>query len=225
VIDLLSFEKILPEEINAEVLQDLKQSEGWRIAFDFCDPVNHCNSITDPTVSNPFTKEKAYSSDAGHILSTYHVGEETSTDPNFIKMNTYAEMILNVCLSRAKHQGYYYKNASLIRVFWNYYSSSSHGSLHTDSGPWSKMGMDHVLKNKTSSWYSLVYYLNTCEGCGTKVLDTNDGGKITLHPSIEGNAILFPSETLHGGTGAPHMKQRYCVNVMFEAELIKKEEE
>lgn len=223
--NLIQFTEVLSPEINKEILLTLKAMEGWRIAWDFCDHEKYHNIIRDPTVNGVMMGEEVYSSDAGHILSTFHIEEGDKSDPKFVKMNTFAEMILNVCLLRAKSNGYYFKDTSLVRVFWNYYSSSSFGSLHVDSGPWSKMGMDHLVKNKKGSWYSLVYYLNTCNGCGTKVVDTNDNGKITLYPSIEGNAIIFPSETLHGGTGAPHMKQRYCLNVMFEAELIKKEEE
>ena len=30
---------------------------------------------------------------------------------------------------------------------------------------------------------------------------------------------MFPSNTLHGGTGAPHHKQRWCLNVMFESDF------
>ena len=40
-----------------------------------------------------------------------------------------------------------------------------------------------------------------------------------FYESIEGNAIMFPSNTLHGGTGAPHHKQRWCLNVMFESDF------
>lgn len=215
---LISFEQVLPDEINSQIVEDLTKMDGWRIAFDFHDIKKHVNLIVDPTVPGTLEGEPRHSSDAGHILSTYHLEEGAKTYPGFAKMNVYAEMILNICLERAKKAGYFYKDASLIRVFWNYYSSASFGSMHQDCGSPEKIDFDRPC-------WSLVYYLNTCEGCGTRVIDTIGGGMMEFHPSVAGNAILFPSHTLHGGTGAPHMGQRFCVNVMFEAELIKKEEE
>lgn len=215
---LIAFQEVLPDEINCQIVEDLAKMDGWRIAFDLHHRERHVNIITDPTVDGVLTGEQPHSSDAGHILSTFHLEEGVKDYPGYDKMNVYAEMILNVCLQRAKKAGYFYKDASLVRVFWNYYSSSSFGSMHTDCGPPESSNFDRPC-------WSLVYYLNTCEGCGTRVIDTINGGMMETYPSIAGNAILFPSHTLHGGTGAPKMGQRFCVNVMFEAELIKKEEE
>ena len=83
-------------------------------------------------------------------------------------------MILNVCLQRAKKAGYFYKDASLVRVFrWNYYSSSSFGSMHMICGPPETSNFDRPC-------WSLVYYLNTCEGCGTRVIDTINGGMMEI---------------------------------------------
>lgn len=220
--DVICFEKILSDEINAEVLQDVKNSVGWKIAYDFCDQTKHSNLINDPTLKSLDITAENYSSDSGHILSTYQIDKTKIVCPTADKLNVYAEIILNVCLARANKYGLFFKDASLIRVFWNYYSSSSYGSLHKDVGNWDVAEMANLIKDKKNSWYSLVYYLNTCENSGTKVLDDNDYTKYTLYPSIQGNGILFPSDKMHGGTGAPHMKQRYCLNVMFEAELIER---
>lgn len=206
--EVICFDSIVSNEINEEILDDLKTAEGWRIAFDFCDSINHTNIIRD------YTQEQKYSSDAGFILSTLN----NSHCPISEKLNFYAELITNICLSRTRKIGYHFKNPKFIRVFWNYYNSSSYGSMHTDDGDW----IDHTSgfdNPESKKFYSLIYYLNTCDGCGTKVTDFQDPKKVTLYPSVTGNAILFPSNTLHGGTGAPHMKQRYCLNVMFESEM------
>lgn len=91
------------------------------------------------------------------------------------------------------------RNWETVRYLWNYYHKSSSSYMHVDD--------DTYPDHDNYDYYSIIYYLNTCDG-GTTV------GK-NFYPSIEGNCILFPSGIEHCGHAPKNDKQRFVLNIMF----------
>ena len=205
---VISFSDVLHPEINREILKILRKSNGWEIAHDHVG--NNCNIIDDPYYPGVLDAKQgklAHVSDAGFVQRTYDGEKPVRNEGFYNDLNTYAKLVMNICIKRAATGGYFYNNPRLFRVFWNYYSSASYGSLHHD-----EPGQD-----KDVTLTSIVYYLNDCGGpeYGTRVIEPSKANHFFV--SKEGNAVMFPSNTLHGGTGAPHHKQRWCLNIMFDS--------
>lgn len=202
--EVISFSDILTPEQNFFICQLLRTTNGWEIAYD--QRGEDCNVINDPTYPGVLEGKFCYTSDSGFLQKTYDDNKSVRNEESYTELNGFAKLVMKICIKRAKQHGYYYNAPELYRVFWNYYSSASHGSLHTD------------VPEADTSYTSIVYYLNsTGTGHGTRVILPGDGEY--FYESKEGNAIMFPSNTLHGGTGAPHHKQRWCLNVMFESDF------
>jgi len=202
--DVIYFSNILTSEQNSVLLQLLRETSGWEIGYD--QRGSDCNIIDDPMYPGVSEGKHCYTSDAGFLLKTYDDNKPVRLEESYAELNGFAKFIMNICIDRASKAGYNYPNLKLWRIFWNYYSSASYGSLHVDSD----------LENFTS----IVYYLNsTGPDYGTRVNIIGD--KEYFYESKEGNSIMFPSNTLHGGTGAPHHKQRWCLNIMFESDFEK----
>jgi hypothetical protein len=86
-----------------------------------------------------------------------------------------------------------------VRYLWNYYSKASTCHEHVDDSRYP----DHDKFN----YYSIVYYINTCDG-GTTVNGV-------FYPSIERTCIMFPSNVLHQGKGPTESSRRFVLNIMF----------
>lgn len=202
---IISFSDVLSPEVNQEMLKILKSSNGWQIAHD--NMGRDCNIIDDPHYPGVLDSDKAvYVSDAGFVQRTYDQDKPVRNEDKYNDLNAYAKLVMHICIRRAASGGYFYNNPRLYRVFWNYYSSASYGSLHHD-----EHGQD-----KDVTFTSLIYYINDCGSeHGTRVIEP--GKKNHFYESKQGNAIMFPSNTLHGGTGAPHHRQRWCLNIMFDS--------
>ena len=202
--ELISFTDILSPEINFHLVQMLRHSNGWEIAYDHRG--EDCNIINDPTYPGVLEGKCCYTSDAGFLQRTFDANRAVRMEEYYAELNGFAKLVMNICIKRAKKAGYLHNSPHLFRIIWNYYSSASHGSLHVDHS------------EEDTKYTSIVYYLNsTGPEHGTRVVIPGDGEY--FYESIEGNAIMFPSNTLHGGTGAPHHKQRWCLNIMFESDF------
>jgi len=201
---VISFTNILSSEINFQIVQKLRRTNGWEIAYD--SRGDDCNIVNDPTYPGVLEGKCCYTSDAGFLQRTFDANRAVRMEEYYAELNGFAKLIMDICITRARNAGYCHNDPRLFRIFWNYYSSASYGSLHMDSS------------EETTKYTSIIYYLNSTgsEG-GTRVHIPSDGEY--FYESIEGNAIMFPSNTLHGGTGAPHHKQRWCLNVMFESDF------
>lgn len=134
-------------------------------------------------------------SDSGMLFMSYAQNQPPQNFERFSFFNNSAEIIFNsVLLSIDKK----FENIQLKRVLWNYYNKGSTGVYHND--------------HSDSSWYSIVYNLNTSDG-GT-VIDS------TFVDGLSGRAILFKSNLPHKGVGPNKSKHRFAVNIIFTAEEL-----
>ena len=108
-------------------------------------------------------------------------------------LNAYADMIFYIINEKLNN-----KLKQPLRYGWNYYNQSSEGTWHTDQG------LDKYL--------SIVYSLNNSDG-GTEVKINNQS---KFYKSIQGNAVLFPSNFLHRGTGPKKYRSRFNLNIVCE---------
>lgn len=163
--------------------------------------------------------QMAYNSaDAGLIVASY---EDTtsnnkispdSADPITQELNVFAEMILELALKRCYvgsgfDQFPAFTNIKVKRIFWNYYHQDSKGTFHID--------------DQDENTWSLILYLNTADGCGTRIKEYSNGVlNDILIPQVAGDAVLFPSSLEHGGTSANPGMHRCCVNILFSANAL-----
>jgi hypothetical protein len=164
--------------INQYIVKGLSACEGWRISTD------HLSYDSDKSF------EKSENSDSGHVLLSYAVDQPDNTN---WKLNAYADLILARVLEESKYQ---YKDISVMRYFWNYYSRSSSGLWHKD------------MFDPTGNFNSIVYYINDSDG-GTTV-----GDQFVQHK--QSRAIIFDSRELHKGAGPVDSKQRFALNILFQ---------
>jgi len=83
---------------------------------------------------------------------------------------------------------------TLYRLYWNYYDTSSKAALHKDE-----------LKD---GYYSIIYNLHTNDG-GTEINNK-------FYPSIEGQALIFPSNVWHKGIASTKSKHRFNLNMIVK---------
>lgn len=177
------------DDFNFVLNQKLIESNSWRISNDIYNKSE--NFIHDEEYSKKY-------SDAGLLLLSYSQEKGIpDTKEQFEKysfFNHCGEIIFNSILNQSQ---YYFKNISLHRFLWNYYHKSSVGTFHIDSN------MDNM--------YSIVYYVNSNDGY-TEIKD------YYKCKSESGSAILFKSNHFHRGNGPTNSLQRYCLNILFEAD-------
>jgi|TARA_E500000318_G_scaffold56066_1_gene52133 hypothetical protein len=83
---------------------------------------------------------------------------------------------------------------TLYRIYWNYYDTSSKASLHKDE--------------LEEGYYSVIYNLHTNDG-GTEIDNK-------FYPSVEGQALVFPSNVLHKGIASTKSKHRFNLNMIVK---------
>ena len=81
---------------------------------------------------------------------------------------------------------------TLYRIYWNYYDTSAKTTLHKDEFE--------------DGYYSIIYNLHTNDG-GTEIDNK-------FYPSIEGQALIFPSNILHKGIASTESKHRFNLNMI-----------
>jgi hypothetical protein len=99
---------ILPENINKDIIQLLKQTEGWYFGF-------------DEKIRNSFLNE-----DEGLALRTF--GDNCIVNKNTQSLNMFAHIVASIVCSKLKVE---FKG--LKRVNYNFYHPLSKGKLHIDS--------------------------------------------------------------------------------------------
>ena len=83
---------------------------------------------------------------------------------------------------------------TLYRLYWNYYDTSSKAALHKDE--------------LEDGYYSIIYNLHTNDG-GTEINNK-------FYPSIEGQALIFPSNVWHKGIASTKSKHRFNLNMIVK---------
>jgi len=83
---------------------------------------------------------------------------------------------------------------TLHRIYWNYYDTSSKAALHKDE--------------LEDGYYSIIYNLHTNDG-GTEINNK-------FYPSIEGQALIFPSNVWHKGIASTEFKHRFNLNMIVK---------
>ena len=83
---------------------------------------------------------------------------------------------------------------TLYRLYWNYYDTSSKAALHKDE--------------LEDGYYSIIYNLHTNDG-GTEINNK-------FYPSIEGQALIFPSNVWHKGIASAKSKHRFNLNMIVK---------
>jgi len=172
--------------------------------------------VTNRVDINQFQK-RYNATDGGLILCSYEDNEgdfkfspDNNEDPIFKQLNFYGDLILDLCLKSCTEDTIFekmpvFKNAEVVRYFWNYYHNTSRGDFHIDS-------------NKDNHW-SVVIYLNDCPEGGTVFVD-DEGNKTTV-PHIPGNAVIFPASMKHYGLLPNPNNHRCCLNILFKAHRMK----
>ena len=195
--------KLLPRHINEMIHEEVLNNSRWRIVTN-----------NQPINKFQFAHKKA---DSGMILCSYenkdiaeHFPQTDNNDPSLQKLNFYAEMILNLALARCRIKTDFdtlpvFSDIKVLRYFWNYYHQDSEGTWHTD-------------KEDTDNAWSLIYYLNDAEKCGTKIIENKEEIMID---QIAGDAVLFPSSFEHAGTSANPGRHRCNLNILFTAVEVK----
>lgn len=87
------------------------------------------------------------------------------------------------------------KIKNIYRMNWNWYNRNSVTKFHEDM--------------EEDNCYSIAYNLHTNDG-GTE-FKIND--KIQFYPSIEGEALFFPSKLLHRGIAPKTTPHRFMLNI------------
>jgi hypothetical protein len=204
--DINEFHNVLPTDVNNLLHKTVLSYPKWTI-------------VTDNLPINIFQMVNG-GSDAGMILCSYRNKNSNSIlveseykriDENgdVGELNFYADMIHKLVLDKCiKSDGICsinaFTNIQVVRYFWNYYHDSSIGIEHTDI-------------DEENHW-SIIYYLNTVPGKGTRIFKPNTTEEILI-PHIAGNAVLFPSTWVHAGTSANKNTHRSCLNILFKATL------
>jgi hypothetical protein len=90
------------------------------------------------------------------------------------------------------------KFTEITRVYWNWYNSNSQTCFHPDSFE--------------DNQYSIIYNLHNSDG-GTefKIED-----KTIFYPSIESEALIFPSKIYHRGIAAKKNINRFALNILTQ---------
>lgn len=194
---------LVPRNINYLIHKEVLDSSRWRVVTN-----------NQPIEKFQFSNNKA---DSGMILCSYedkdgpsNFNDTDNTDPSLQNLNFYAKLILDLALQRCVVKTDFdnwpvFANVKVLRYFWNYYHHDSEGTWHTD-------------KDDTDNAWSLIYYLNDAEQCGTKIIED---GKEILIPQVAGDAVLFPSNFEHAGTSANKNSHRCNLNILFTASKMK----
>ena len=202
--------ELVPKHINQLMHKELINSSRWSIA------TNNV-SINKFQLSNNKT-------DSGMILCSYedkdgpiNFKDTDNNDPSLQQLNFYAGLVLDLALQRCVQQADIeawpiLSNVNILRNFWNYYHHDSLGTWHTDRDWWINEDGKEL-----QSW-SLIYYLNDAEDCGTKI---QENGEELLVPQVAGDAVLFPSNFEHAGTSANKNSHRCNLNILFTANVMK----
>ena len=186
--------------IPVQKFTDIQDSYNNQVALDALRRItgwNICNTRNDPCPDSY--------SDLGLVCRTFDImPEELVNSP---ELNYFAYLVCNKIASLAG-----IRNWRPARYLWNYYHRSATCNFHQDCGY-------YPTYDDKITYLSLVYYVNTCDG-GTTV-------ESEFFPSIEGNAVLFPSTTLHKGHPPVKDQQRFVLNGMLivpnDLELMKAE--
>jgi hypothetical protein len=88
------------------------------------------------------------------------------------------------------------KIKNITRINWNWYNKNSITDFHRDS--------------REDNYYSILYNLHNNDG-GTEF---NVNNNIEFYPSIEGEALFFPSKILHRGIAPKKTANRFSLNIM-----------
>lgn len=176
----LALTDLYPEEFNKNLRDRLQRSAEWRLCLD-----EHYL---------PGMNAQAHS-DTGFVYYTYTNDRDwhmiAAQDPARGYFNSMAETILNAALVRIGQ-----RDASIMRVMWNYYNRASQGIQHKD--------------HRESGLYSMVYNLSDTDG-GTEI----EG---EFYQGRAGSAIIFPSELNHKGFGPKIQPNRFVLNCIFYME-------
>ena len=113
-----------------------------------------------------------------------------SLGTNDSKLEIYGYTLLDAV---QKHTVIKIKN--ITRMNWNWYNKNSVTEFHKD--------------NVEDNYYSILYNIHTNDG-GTE-FKIND--KIEFYPSIEGEALFFPSKVLHRGIASKTTANRFILNI------------
>jgi hypothetical protein len=199
--------KLLPRNINEMIHEEVLNTSRWKIVTN-----------NQPIDKFQFAHNKA---DSGMILCSYeakdiveHFPQTDNNDPSFQKLNFFAEMILDLALQRCRVKTDFdswpvFSEVKVLRYFWNYYHRDSIGTWHTD-------------KDDDENAYSLIYYINDAENCGTQIIENNGAREEeVMVDQVAGDAVLFPSSFKHAGTSANSGKHRCNLNILFTAREIK----
>lgn len=147
-------------------------------------------SLDEEVELDDLNKDK---SDSGFLIMSYNCDKpEVGMKPDHNYINHHAYNLFQLFLMKSSYR---FKDVDLKRYLWNYYNKSSDGVLHCDSD--------------AESFFSIVFYLKD-----------SDGGTYVENEFIEdacGRAVLFKSNTPHRGKGPTIFKNRFCLNVVFQA--------
>ena len=170
---------ILPYQTNQDIISMLISQAKWVLADDN-------GRHGDIRLTATFEKMlKQNVSNAGFAYVSY--------DRRFnIHLNTPLNLYADIIFYTIKNK--FKKIASLERVYWNYYDSSSEPNLHKDE--------------LEKGYMSIIYNLHT-----------NDGGTLIdkkFYPSKESQAIVFPSNIFHKGVSSQKMKHRFNLNMIVK---------
>jgi hypothetical protein len=128
--------------------------------------------------------------DAGFLVSTYSKSSPYTED---LILNSYMNVIFDLINKKS-----ILKFTEITRVYWNWYNSNSQTCFHPDSFE--------------DSQYSIIYNLHNSDG-GTefKIED-----KTIFYPSIESEALIFPSKIYHRGIAAKKNINRFALNILTQ---------
>jgi hypothetical protein len=179
-------DNVFDDITNSIFIDVIKRQRGWHISTERLLEIDSLNNDQADTYS-----------DTGMLLKSFDVNQSDYLNNHNGNCNVIAELISNkiIKMSNIKFYGF-----SIKRYLWNYYNRSSFGVTHKD------------INDETKIFCSIVYYLNTCDGCtviGDKSFD-----------SISGRAVIFDSRTLHYGTAPKNDKNRMLLNIMFSCDKL-----
>ena len=95
--ELISFTDILSPEINFHLVQILRHTNGWEIAYDHRG--EDCNIINDPTYPGVLEGKCCYTSDAGFLQRTYDANRAVRMEEYYAELNAFAKLIMDINLA------------------------------------------------------------------------------------------------------------------------------
>ncbi len=163
----------IPKETNRRIINELYYLKTWYFGH-------------DKNIKDVINKQ-----DSGFSSTTFR--EDNNNFYNNDVLNTYAKFIFDIVQKKS-----FMKFKKIIRIYWNWYHSSSVMLYHHDS--------------EQHNMFSILYNLHDNDG-GTE-FKIND--KVTFYKANESEALLFPSKLIHKGIAPKKSLNRFSLNIFLE---------